>query len=179
LNNLRGLRVTAQGLHANRAPERAPDAGMFVAAVVHTSRPFGAVSIVNNQRNQTMMKNATKTLGGLALLGTLLIAPQVLAQAVEERTETTTTTTTKTMNAGTVSTFGNDQIAIRTTPSAAPVIYQYTETTTYVDEAGRPVSVETVKSGTPVVVHFTKDGDRMVATKVVVKKTTTTMPPRG
>ena len=123
------------------------------------------------------MKNATKTLCGLALLSTVLFAPQVLAQAVEERTETTTTTTTKTTNAGTVSTFGNDQIVIRTTPTSAPVSYEYTETTTYVDESGRPVAVETVKSGTPVIVHFSKDGDKMVATKVVVKKTTTM--PRG
>jgi hypothetical protein len=124
-----------------------------------------------------MMKNATKTLGGLALLGTLLIAPQVLAQGVQERTErTTTTTTTTTTNAGTVSMFGDDQIVIRATPTSEPVAYEYTETTTYVDEAGRPVAVESVKSGMPVIVHFSKDGDKMVATKVVVKKTTTTMP---
>ena len=127
-----------------------------------------------------MMKNATKTMGGLALLGTLLFATQVFAQAVEERTEehhTTTTKTTTTTNTGTVAMFGNDQIVIRPTPSSAPVSYEYTETTTYVDEAGRPVAIETVKSGVPVIVHFTKDGDKMVATKVVVKKTTTM--PRG
>jgi hypothetical protein len=127
-----------------------------------------------------MMKNATKTLSGLALLTALLCAPQVLAQAVEERTEhTTTTTTTKSsnaMNAGTVATFGNDQIVIRTSPSATPIAYEYTETTTYVDEAGRPVAIEKIESGVPVVVHFTKDGERMVATTVVVKKPTTTMP---
>ena len=127
-----------------------------------------------------MMKSATKVLSGLALLGSMLIATQVFAQAVEERTqhrtETTTTKTSSTSNAGTVAMFGNDQIVIRATPSSAPVSYEYTETTTYVDEAGKPVAIETVKTGVPVVVHFTDEDGRMVATKVVVKKTTTTMP---
>ena len=127
-----------------------------------------------------MMKSATKTLCGLAVLATLLLATQVFAQAVEERTEehrTTTTKTTNTTNSGTVAMFGDDQIVIRPTPSASPVTYEYTETTTYVDEAGKPVAIETVKTGIPVTVFFTKDGDKLVATKVVVKKTT--MPPRG
>jgi len=54
------------------------------------------------------------------------------------------------------------------------VNYNYTKSTTYVDETGAPVSVETVKSGLPVKVYYTRDGDRMVADKVVVRKTTTT-----
>ena len=126
-----------------------------------------------------MMKNATKTMGGLALLGTLLFATQVFAQAVEERTEEhhTTTTKTTTSSTGTVASFGDDRIVIRTTPTSTPIAYEYTETTTYVDEAGRPVAIETVKSGVPVVVYYSKDGENMVATKVVVKKTT--MMPRG
>jgi hypothetical protein len=127
-----------------------------------------------------MMKSATKTLSGLAVLATLLLATQVFAQAVEERTEehhTTTTKTTSTMNSGTVAMFGDDQIVIRPTPSSSPVTYQYTETTTYVDESGRPVAIETVKTGIPVTVFFTKDGDKLVATKVMVKQTP--MPPRG
>ena len=52
--------------------------------------------------------------------------------------------------------------------------YTYTKSTTYVDDAGVPVSIETVKSGMPVTVHYTQEGDRMVATKVVVRKTMTT-----
>ncbi len=46
----------------------------------------------------------------------------------------------------------------------------------YVDEAGYPVEVETVKSGVPVTVYYSKSGDKMVATKVVVKETTVTQP---
>jgi hypothetical protein len=52
--------------------------------------------------------------------------------------------------------------------------YSSTKTTTYVDETGAPVSVETVKSGLPVTVYYTSEGDRMIANKVVVRKTTTT-----
>lgn len=52
--------------------------------------------------------------------------------------------------------------------------YSYTKSTTYVDETGAPVSMETVKSGLPVRVYYTRDGERMIAEKVVVRKTTTT-----
>jgi hypothetical protein len=73
-----------------------------------------------------------------------------------------------------VSEFSPDSIVIRTSPAASPSTYEFTETTTYVDEAGNPVEIETVKSGVPVTVFYSKSGDKMVATKVVVKKTTMT-----
>jgi hypothetical protein len=53
------------------------------------------------------------------------------------------------------------------------VSYSYSKTTTYVDQNGNPVSMETVKSGLPVTVYYTQDGDKMVASKVVVQRTTT------
>ena len=115
----------------------------------------------------------TLTLCGLTILSLALSAPSVLAEDVQKKTTTTTTTTT-TQSSGTVSEFGPDSITIRTSPSASPVSYEFTETTTYVDEAGNPVTVETVKSGAPVTVFYSKDGEKMVASKVVVKKTTTT-----
>jgi len=117
-----------------------------------------------------------KTLCGLALLGLALYAPSALAQQVQEKKTTTTTTTTMTSSSGTISQFGPDEFVIQTSPAAAPVTYEYSETTTYVDEAGNPVQIETVKTGVPVTVYYTKSGDKMVANKVVVKRTTTTMP---
>jgi hypothetical protein len=86
--------------------------------------------------------------------------------------EVTTVTTTETM--GTVSEVSPDTIVVKTETSASPMQYSYTEKTTYVDETGAPVSMETVKSGLPVTVYYTSDGTRMVAEKVVVRKTTTT-----
>ncbi len=37
------------------------------------------------------------------------------------------------------------------------------------DQDGNAVSIDTVKSGLPVTVYYTQDGDKMVASKVVVQ----------
>ena len=81
-----------------------------------------------------------------------------------------------TTSAGTISEFNPDTIVIRSEASAAPVRYYYTDTTTYVDENGAPVTVKTVKSGLPVTVYYTKVGDRMVASKVIVRKAVAAAP---
>jgi hypothetical protein len=127
-------------------------------------------------RETTMKKNAFLTLCGLTLLSLALYAPSALAEEVQQKKTTTTTTTTTTNSSGTVSTIGPDMIVIRTSPSASPITYQFSETTTYVDEAGNPVEIESVAAGAPVTVFFSKEGDKMVATKVIVKKTTTSQP---
>ena len=60
---------------------------------------------------------------------------------------------------------------LKTEAAPEPIRYSYTTKTVYVDEAGAPVTMTTVKSGLPVTVYYTKVGDKMVASKVVVKKT--------
>jgi hypothetical protein len=115
------------------------------------------------------MKNAIRNLSGLTLLGVMLLSTNI-TRAQTSATSTTSTTT----SAGTVSQFSPDTIVVRTTTSPNPVSYSYSKTTTYVDETGNAVSSETVKSGAPVTVYYTQEGDKMVATKVVVRKTTTT-----
>ena len=85
---------------------------------------------------------------------------------VTETRETTTTTT------GTISDFGTGRIVVRTESASEPLSYTYSKTTTYVDEAGNPVSIETVKSGLPVTIHYSKVGDSLVASKVIVRKKT-------
>jgi len=79
------------------------------------------------------------------------------------------TTMTTTSSQGTVSTFNPDSIAIKSSTSDQPVNYTFTKSTTYVDENGNPVSVETVRSGMPVTVYYDRNGDQMVATRVVVQ----------
>lgn len=116
------------------------------------------------------MKNAIRNLSGLTLLGVMLFA----ANITRAQTASTSTTTSTTTSAGTVSQFSPDTIVVKTTTSADPISYSYSKTTTYVDENGNAVSSETVKSGAPVTVYYTQDGDKMMATKVVVRKTTTT-----
>lgn len=97
----------------------------------------------------------------LCLLLTLGAARLAFAQAV---VQTTTTST------GTISEFDPNTIVIRTSTSTDPIRYVSTKTTTYVDENGVPVSIETVKSGAPATVYYVTEGNRMVASKVVVKK---------
>jgi hypothetical protein len=81
---------------------------------------------------------------------------------------------------GTVSEFHPDTIVIRSGTAAEPVRYYYTKNTTYVDESGFPVTVESVRYGTPVTVFYTRNGKRNLVSKVVVRtpvietKTTTT-----
>jgi hypothetical protein len=117
------------------------------------------------------MKNIFRYLSSLAFLGVMLFtANRALAQ-------TSTTSTTTTSSDGTVSQSGPGAIVIKSTTSTAPVSYSYSKTTTYVDENGNPVSVETVKTGAPVVVYYEKNGDGYVADKVVVKKVITTTTP--
>lgn len=113
-----------------------------------------------------MKNNIRISIGALLVTGALAISNSALAQENEERTTTTTTTTT----AGTVSQFGPEGIVIKTTTSADPVRYSSSKTTTYVDENGKAVSVKTVKSGLPVTIYYTKAGDKLVASKVVVRK---------
>lgn len=92
--------------------------------------------------------------------------------AQQEKVTVSTVKTTET--AGTISEVRPDTLVVRTETSSTPTSYSYTKTTTYVDEKGVPVSMETVKSGLPVTVYYTREGDRMIANKVVVRQTTTT-----
>lgn len=113
-------------------------------------------------KNHTMKHISINSLLVAATAGWLLIGAPVQA---EERVVTTTTST-----AGTISEFSPDQIVVRSTTSAAPVTYGFTRETTYVDEAGQPVSVQTIRSGVPVTVDYVQDGPRVVARRVIVHR---------
>ena len=118
------------------------------------------------------MKNTIRNLSSLAFLGVMLFTANMAS--AQTPVVSTTTTTAPVQCAGTISQFDPDTIAVQSTSSASPVNYSYTKTTTYVDENGNPVSMDTVKSGLPVTVYYTQDGDKMIATKVIVRKATTT-----
>jgi len=124
------------------------------------------------------MKKSIRNLSSLTFLGVMLFTANV---AFAQSTTTATTvvpasnsTTTTTTSDGTVSQFGPDTIVVKSTTSSTPLNYSYSKTTTYVDENGNAVSSETVKSGAPVTVYYTQEGDKMIVTKVIVRKTTTT-----
>ena len=109
--------------------------------------------------------NSFKPLAGIALFGALVFANGAFAE---------TTTETTTSSSGTFSEFTPKTIVIKTTTTPDPTPYTYTKTTTYVDENGNPVAIDTVKSGEPMTVYYTQDGDARVASKVVIKRSVTT-----
>ncbi len=102
--------------------------------------------------------------------GDQMVATKVVIRTAGAAPGTTTTTN----SLGTITEFGPDRFLIKSETSPDPVRYSYSKTTTYVDENGNPVSIKTVKSGLPVTVYYTKVGDSMVATKVVVRKIVST-----
>jgi hypothetical protein len=119
------------------------------------------------------MKNSIKN-GLTATVAALALACTSVAYAgevvvAEKPVEVATTTT-----AGTISEFSPDTIVVRSETAPEPIRYSYSKTTTYVDEAGAPVSMDVVRSGVPVTVYYQREGDRMIANKVVVRKKTTT-----
>ncbi len=104
-------------------------------------------------------------------VGDTLIASKIMVRTgAAAPVSTLKTTESATMSAGTIKEFGPGKIIIRTASSPKPLRYTYTKTTTYVDENGAPVSIETVRSGLPVTVYYTQMGDRLVASKIIVKK---------
>ncbi|HBJ87532.1 MAG TPA: hypothetical protein DDZ88_27480 [Verrucomicrobiales bacterium] len=112
-------------------------------------------------------------------VGDTLLATKVMVRtgAAPVRTATTTqvvipaaTTQVVTPMAGVITEFGPENILIKTESSPNPLRYTYGKTTTYVDENGAPVTVETIKSGLPVTVYYTKVGDTLIANKVVVRR---------
>ena len=96
-------------------------------------------------------------------------------------TETSTTTAT-----GTITTYtpGTDYITFRDSrgTTGAPVRYYYTKDTTILDPAGQTVTWSAVRPDLPATVYYVREGDRMIARKIVLsnptviekKETTTT-----
>ena len=106
-----------------------------------------------------------------------------LITAFAQETSTTTTTTAGTTGESTTSTSalsgsgtitaytpGSDYITFRTESSATPVKYYYTKKTVLVDPEGRTVEWTALKPDMPVTYTYTKEGDRMVVTKVTLAK---------
>jgi len=104
-----------------------------------------------------------------------------LVTAFAQETSTTTTTTANTTGesttstlsgSGTITTYtpGSDYIMFRTESSTTPVKYYYTKKTVLVDPEGRTVEWTALKPDMPVTYTYTKDGDRMVVTKVTLAK---------
>ena len=98
---------------------------------------------------------------------------------------TAVTETSATTSTGTISTYtpGTDYITFRTGgTTGAPVRYYYSKDTTILDPEGRTVTWSAVRPDLPATVYYVREGDRMLARKIVLsnpaviekKETTTT-----
>lgn len=99
-----------------------------------------------------------------------LAAPVVLAAADVVEKQTTEKTTTY---SGTVSEVNPSAstIMIRSESATAPTTYTYNKQTTFVDESGNTVTYEAIRNQ-PVTVYYTKQGDQMTVSRVVVTRPT-------
>jgi hypothetical protein len=113
------------------------------------------------------MKLTLFTKGGLAVAAAMsLWTFQATAQSAVVETRTTT--------AGTIDEFApGADIVVHSETAADPIRYGVTRQTTYVDETGAPVAVERINRGTPVTVHYVREGDRVIADRVVVRRAPT------
>jgi hypothetical protein len=127
------------------------------------------------QPKENNMKSISANSIRVVALSALLAVPCITTAQAQTAVQSTTTTSSTT-SAGTVSDYSPDAITVRTESSTSPVSYSFSKTTTYVDENGNPVSVDVVKSGVPVTVYYTQDGDKMIASKVVVRTVPATDP---
>jgi hypothetical protein len=108
-----------------------------------------------------------------------------LSTALAQESSTTTTTTagttgvsesttsTSTLSgSGTITAYtpGSDYITFCTESSTTPVKYYYTKKTVLVDPEGRTVEWRALRPDMPVTYTYTKEGDRMVVTKVTLAK---------
>src|SRR4051812_13240229 len=116
------------------------------------------------------MKSQSSSKSGLMLaLALALAAPAISAQTV--------TTTKEVTSNGIISSLEPQSFVIKSESSTEPTTYTYGASTQYVDESGNVISRELIKPGSPVTVQYVREGDRMVANRVIVRQSTTTIDP--
>src|SRR6185503_19737547 len=98
-----------------------------------------------------------------------VVAPAIVSagEVIEKRTTETTTS-----YSGTVSDVdpSASRIIIKS-ETASPTTYTFTKKTTFVDDAGNTITSESVRNR-PVTVYYTKEGDDMIVSRVVVTRPT-------
>jgi hypothetical protein len=119
------------------------------------------------------------------LLAACAAGAVALGTAFAQETSTTTTTTAGTTDvsesttststlsgSGTITAYtpGSDYIMFRTESSTTPVKYYYTKKTVLIDPEGRTVEWTALRPDMPVTYTYTKEGDRMVVSKVTLAK---------
>jgi hypothetical protein len=112
------------------------------------------------------MKKLTYATAVSALaLGGLLAAATVNADMTTTEKTTTYTGTVSEVNPS------SSTIILRSESSTAPQTYTYNKETVFTDDQGKIVTYDAIKDS-PVTVTYTRDGDRMIVTKVMKQPST-------
>ena len=104
-------------------------------------------------------------LGAALLAAVCLWSSQAFAQ--------TSTTVTTTNGAFTEYVPGSETMVVRSEAGTSPLRYSVTKQTTIVDETGAPVAIERISPGSQLSIQYTGSGDRLVASRVVVRRAAT------
>jgi hypothetical protein len=89
----------------------------------------------------------------------------------------TSTTVTTTNGAFTEYVPGSETMVVRSEGGTSPLRYSVTKQTTIIDETGAPVAIERISPGTQLSIQYTGSGDRLVASRVVVRRAATATAP--
>jgi len=106
-------------------------------------------------------------------VGTAIAQDSSTTTTTAGATGVSTSTSTSTMDGmGTITAYtpGSDFITFRTQTSTEPVKYYYTKETTVVDPEGHSVEWSMLRPEMSVHYTYTKEGDRMVITKVTLER---------
>ena len=85
----------------------------------------------------------------------------------------TSTTVTTTNGAFTEYVPGSETMIVRSEAGTSPLRYSVTKQTTIVDETGAPVAIDRISPGSQLSIQYTGSGDRLVASRVVVRRAAT------
>jgi len=103
-------------------------------------------------------------------MGAALLAAGICACCADARGQATKTVTT-TKGAFTQYVPSSETLVVRTDTDPTPLQYVITKETTVVDESGAPVAINQIALGVPLSVQYTSNGDRLVASRVIVQRT--------
>ena len=112
-----------------------------------------------------IMNTKMTTLGAALLAVGCFWSSQAFAQA--------TTTVTTTNGAFTEYVPGSETMVVRSETGTSPLRYSVTKQTTIVDETGAPVAIDRISPGTQLSIQYAGSGDRLVASRIVVRPATT------
>ena len=109
------------------------------------------------------MNTKMRTLGAALLAVGCFWSSQAFTQ--------TTTTVTTANGAFTEYVPGSETMVVRSeTGTTSPLRYSVTKQTTIVDETGAPVAIDRISPGSQLSIQYTGSGDRLVASRVVVRR---------